>query len=212
MNNYRVTISMPCYLRPQRTIRAIECLCKQDINGWEALVTGDGCPVMADLILSNYFSDIVREANSRGNSLQISNLSKNYGGCGYNATNNNISLASGKYFMFYDNDDVILPDHVQNYLSEIENTDCDFIYFNTFNAAFNGSRISEIREGGIGHSELIILTEYLRKMPPHSPNYGHDWELVKNMLESGAKHKKANSVKETYIIKSVPAKREENID
>lgn len=23
--------------------------------------------------------------------------------------------------MFYDNDDVILPDHVQNYLSEIEN-------------------------------------------------------------------------------------------
>ena len=53
----RLTISMPCFGRPQRTIRAIESICNQTINGWEALVVGDGCSVMQDYIFSNYFSD-----------------------------------------------------------------------------------------------------------------------------------------------------------
>ncbi len=207
----RVTISMPCYGRPQRTLRAIESICNQTVNGWEALITGDGCPIMADLITSNYFSDIIREVNARGNSLCISNLSENKGGCGYNATNYNRNRATGKYFMFVDNDDVVKPNHVENYLSGIEGTDYDFVYFNTFNEAFNGDRISELRYGGIGHNEIIVRTEFLKQMPPHTPEYGHDWELVQNMMKTG-KYAKAEGKPMTYIIKGVPAKREVGID
>ena len=56
----RLSVSMPCYGRPQRTIRAINCIANQSINGWEAFVIGDGCPVMQDFIDSDYFKDIIQ--------------------------------------------------------------------------------------------------------------------------------------------------------
>ena len=55
----RLTLSMASYGRPQRTIRAINSIANQNINGWEALVIGDGCPVMQDFIDSDYFEDLI---------------------------------------------------------------------------------------------------------------------------------------------------------
>ena len=208
----KLTLSMPCYGRPQRTIRAIECIANQTINGWEALVVGDGCEVMKDFIFSNYFSDIVRDTNARGNDLRISNNSENKGGCGYYITNQNIQRAKGEYFMFMSNDDVIKPNHFENYLSGIDNTDNDFVYFNSWVEPYNAPRTAALSFGNIGHSELIVRTEFLRKMPPHYDEYGHDWQLVLNMLNSGAKYHYAGYNERTYIVKSVPNKEELNID
>ena len=69
----RLTLSVPCYLRPQRTIRAINCIANQTANNWEALVIGDGCPVMQDFLDSNYFNDIISDCEKKGNDLYISN-------------------------------------------------------------------------------------------------------------------------------------------
>jgi len=207
----KVTISMPCFGRPQRTIRAIECIANQTINGWEALVVGDGCSVTQDFIFSNYFSDIVRDANARGNDLRISNNSENKGGSGYYITNQNIQRAKGEYFVFYANDDVIMPNHLENYLSEIDGTDYDFIYFDSYVEPYGGIRDTTLRYGGIGHSEIIAKTDFLRTMPPHNAEYGHDWHLIEAMANSG-KNKKAVNKPYTYIVKSVPAKKEEGID
>jgi hypothetical protein len=84
---------------------------------------------MDDFLKSGYFNDIRKDCRSRGNDLYIANNPKNKGGNGYAITNNNIEFAQGKYFMFFANDDVILPNHFENYLSEIENSDYDFVYF-----------------------------------------------------------------------------------
>lgn len=202
---------MPCFGRPQRTIRAVECIANQTINGWEALVVGDGCGVMASFIISNYFSDIVKDAKARGNNLKISNNAENKGGSGYYITNQNIQRAKGEYFVFYANDDVILPNHLENYLSEIDGTDYDFVYFDSYVEPYGGIRESSLRYGGIGHSELITRTDFLKKMPPHNAEYGHDWHLIEAMMNNG-KHKKAVNKPYTFIVKSVPAKREEGID
>lgn len=208
----RITISVPCFARPQRTIRAIECIANQNINGWEALVVGDGCEVMKDFILSNYFSDIVKNANSRGNDLKISNNPENKGGSGYYITNQNIQRAKGKYFVFYANDDVILPNHLENYLSEIEGTVYDFVYFNSYIEPYNSIRDSSLRFGGLGHSEIIIRTDFLRNMPPHNADYGHDWKLIEAMIKNDGKYKKAVNKPYTYIVKSLPIAREIGID
>lgn len=211
MQTFRLTLSVPSYGRPQRTIRAIECIAAQTVNGWQALIGGDGCLVMKKFVESGYFADIIHDCGKRGNLLSISNYDKNMGGYGYAITNNNIKIARGTYFTFFANDDVILPNHFANYLSEIEGTDYDFVYFNTINEAQALIRNSTLTFGGIGHSELIIKTDFLKKMPPHKPEYGHDWHLIKNMLNAGAKYKKSEN-QPTYIVKSVATLREEGID
>lgn len=209
----RLTLSMPSFLRPQRTKRAIECICNQTINGWEALVVGDGCPVMQDFIDSDTFGDMKRDVEKRGNSLLISNLEKNVGGHGYYITNMNIQRAKGKYILFYANDDVILPDHFYNYLSLVEaDESLDFAYYDSWVEPYGGRRHTELKYGQIGHSELIIKTSFAKMMPPHSPNYGHDWRLISDMLDSGAKFKKGESNPVSYIVKSVPFALESGID
>lgn len=208
----RLTLSMPCYLRPQRTIRAIECIANQSINGWEALVTGDGCPIMADYLKSGYFLDIVSDCQNNGNDLIIRNNPINMGGHGYAITNQHIKEAKGTYFMFFANDDVILPNHFDNYLSEIENTKLDFVYFNSWVNCTQKERISQLRYGHIGHSELIIRTRFLKDMPPHEKQYGHDFKLIKDMMTHTHRYKKAESKQQTYWVMGTPKNQENDID
>ena len=207
----RITVSMACYERPQRTIRAIECIAKQNIDGWQALIVGDSCQYMSNYIVSNYFADIVRDCQSRGNLMEISNIFAHSGFWGYAIHNRNRNQAVGKYFMFMDNDDCIKENHFKNYLAGIEGTDYDFVYFNSFIEPENKIRETKPEEGHIGHSELIIRTEFLKQMKPHVSQYGHDWYLVREMLERGGKHCKIES-EYTYIVKGTPAHREQNID
>jgi hypothetical protein len=183
----------------------------QNINNWEALIIGDGCQIMQNFIDSDYFKELQDEMILQGNKLIIENNSVNRGGCGYAITNENIKRATGKYFVFFANDDIILPNHFENYLSEIENTDYDFMYFNSFVKPINASRISELRYGMIGHSELIIKTEFLKTMPLHSPEYGHDWELIKQLITKG-KHKKSTQNIETYHVMSLSDNKETGIE
>ena len=60
-NSKRITLSMPSYGRKKGTIRAIDCILKQDIDNWEALVIGDGCPVIQEFLDSRYYKDIQAE-------------------------------------------------------------------------------------------------------------------------------------------------------
>lgn len=207
----RLTLSMPCFGRPQRTIRAINCIANQNVNGWEALVIGDGCPVMADYLKSGYFNDIRIECFNRGNDLIIDNNPVNQGGHGFAITNHNIEVAQGKYFIFYANDDVILSNHFENYLSQIENTDYDFVCFDSWVEPRNARRVAQLQYGSIGHSELIIRTEFLRQMPTHNEHYGHDWALIQTMMQNG-KYNRADGCPLTYKVMSLPDNREKGID
>ena len=207
----RLTLSMPCFGRPQRTIRAIESIANQTADGWEALVIGDGCPMMVDFIISNYFDDIRRDCANRGNDLYLGNNPVNKGGHGYAITNRNIEIAKGKYFAFFANDDILLPNHFENYLSQIEGTDYDFVYFDSFVAPRNSIRVAQLQYGCIGHSELIVKTEFLQQMPKHNEHYGHDFELIKAMIQNG-KSKKAFGCPPTYHVMSLPDNIEKGID
>jgi hypothetical protein len=207
----RLTVSMPCFGRPQRTIRAINCIANQNINGWEAYVVGDGCPIMQDFIDSEYFDELIEQCSYNGNDLMICNNPTNQGGHGFAITNNNIKIAEGKYFVFYANDDIILPNHFENYLSQIEDTDLDFVYFNSEVKPRNAIRNAELQYGRIGHSELIVRTDFLRQMPLHNEHYGHDWALIQSMMQNG-KHKKAENCPPTYHVMSLSDNREQGID
>lgn len=206
-----VTLSLPCYLRPERTKRALNCIANQTMGGFEVLMVGDNCPVIADIIKSDTLKDLKKFLEKRDIFLRVSNLKKNYGHHGYHITNLNIQNAVGKYFMFYANDDIIKHNHIENYYMEIAMTQNDFMYFDSYVAPTHHIRYSSLQFGCIGHSELIIKTDFLRKMPKHSPKYGHDWHLIEQMIKFG-KHNKAFNSDITYHVMSLPNNPEKNID
>lgn len=194
----RITVSMPCYGRPQRTRRALDSILNQNIDNWEAFLLGDCCPDF-DTVMHESIPKLL-EARSRGNGIIVSNFDKNTGGCGYVQTNYAIQNATGKYFVFMANDDVILNYHFKYYLSQIEDTDYDFVYFNGQVAGKKDLNSRIDKWGKIGHYALIIKTDFLKEIPPHTNIYGHDFDLISNMIRAGAKYRKSTSTLASYKI------------
>jgi glycosyltransferase involved in cell wall biosynthesis len=202
MNDVRITVNLPCYGRPERTKRSIQCILDQDINGWEAFIMGDCCPEFQKLIDSGYLQSIKEEQEKKGNIIHFFNAEVNGGGCGYRLTNHAIQNATGKYFVFFANDDVIDPTHFRNYL-EIENTDLDYMFFDSFIDPIGKSRESRLAPSVIGHSEIILKTELAKQLPEHSAKYGHDWEFINAMAKQG-KGEKSKSTNLSYRVMHVP--------
>ena len=199
MKDVRITISIPCYGRPERTKRSIQCILDQDMNGWEAFIMGDACPYFQELVDSGYLQYIKEEQEKKGNIIHYFNAEVNGGGCGYKLTNHAIQNATGKYLVFYANDDIILPNHFSHYLSEIENTEYDLVYYNSHLAPLNGDRNTILQISCIGHCDLIIKTDVAKKIKPHTEKYVHDWEFIYELSIIG-KHKKAESSQATYKV------------
>lgn len=207
-----VTISLRCYGRPTRTIRAVNSILQQTRGNFELLITGDACPNFQTDTWKYLMDFARRKLEERGCTLKWNNNPEHTGGCGYAILNQHIQDANGWYFMILSNDDVLLPNHVENYYSKIKATFYDWVYFDSWVEPNDAPRNAQLKEGMIGHSELIVKTSYLQKMPPHGPNYGHDWDLVKNLMEKSVLFAKAIGSPQTYIVKSIPGREEQGID
>lgn len=199
MKDIKITIDLPCYGRPERTKRSIQCILDQDINGWEAFIMGDACPHFQKLIDSGYLESIKQEQEAKGNSIHYFNAEVNGGGCGYKLINHALSNAAGKYFVFYANDDVIYPNHFSNYLSEIQYTDYDLVYYNSHLTPFYTDRETIPAPSCMGHCDIIVKTEVARLIPSHSEKYTHDWDFIYEFIKNG-NYKKADSKLATYRV------------
>ena len=199
MSDVRVTISLPCFGRPERTKRSIQCILDQDINGWEAFIMGDACPDFQKLIDSGYLQSIKEEQEKKGNIIHFFNAEVNGGGCGYKLTNYAIENAKGKYLVFFANDDIILSNHLSHYLSEIEGTDHNLVYYNSNLVPLKGNRDTIMQISCIGHCDIIIKTELIRTLKPHTEKYTHDWDFIHEASLIG-NCKKAKSKQATYHV------------
>lgn len=215
---YKISLIVPCYLRPQRTLRALDCILNQDMNGWEAWIVGDGCPNIEKMIDDGDCIPYEKEAYAKGNKIHFVNKRPHKGGWGYHARNFAISTSKGKYIMFMDNDDFIKNNHFSHYYNSIVGTNNDMMYFDTWlnpienRGGINGRlREAKLKFGDIGHHEIIAKSEVLKALPPQTDKWGHDWELVKNMMDSGCKIEKGFG-EPTYLVMSVGELREQNID
>jgi hypothetical protein len=160
---------------------------------------GDACPDFQKLIDSGYLQSIKEEQHKKGNIVHFFNAETNGGGCGYKLTNYALQNAIGKYFVFFANDDIILPNHFRNYLSEIESTDYDMVYYNSHLAPFNGDRETILAPSCVGHCDIIVKTEAAKKITSHSPSYTHDWDFIYE-ISLPQKYKKADSKLATYRV------------
>tara|TARA_R110000868_G_scaffold14426_4_gene67246 strand:+ start:42371 stop:43009 length:639 start_codon:yes stop_codon:yes gene_type:complete len=205
----RITISIACYGRPERTKRSIQCILDQDINGWEAFIMGDACPDFQKLIDSGYLQYIKEEQEKKGNIIHYFNAEVNGGGCGYKLINYAIEHATGKYLVFFANDDIILSNHFRHYLAEIENTEYDLVYYKSTLVPVNSDRETIIQIGCIGHCDVIIKTELAKKIEPHTEKYTHDWDFI-HQIALLKNYKKASSKQATYRVMRLGS--EPNVD
>lgn len=212
MTTPRITVCVPIYGRPQRTARLIECLKNQTINNYELWLIGDGCPQWEIAMQTQEMQDDVKKQRQLGNFWHTVNLPHNYGGFGHHIRNCMKFLASAPYLCFIDNDDVVKNNHLEHYLSKIENTFLDFVYYNTWNNALGILRDTQPTAGLIGHSELCIRTEFFRQVPLQTQQYGHDWQMIEWMLLNSSHHMKGVTNEWTYKVMGTPAKRETDID
>lgn len=211
MSKSKLTICVPCYERPKRTIRALESVLAQDMNGWEAYFVGDGCHKFSNMCDEGVFEEYIKRAEENGNKLIIKNL-EHSGGWGYNVRNYIFKNADSEYTLFLDNDDVLKPNHFSNYYNAILGTGNDFVYLNTWIEPLERPRNAELKFGLIGHHEIIVKTDFLKKMPPQQSHYGHDWTLIENMMRASDLHTKINNTDYTYIVKCLGDFRNDTID
>ena len=207
----RITISVPCFGRPERTRRIIDNILNQNINNWEAFVIGDGCPHFQKMVDSGEVETFIKRAEKNGNKLNCYNLPKNYGFWGYQIATMAFQQATGNFLIFAGNDDTISNDHFEHYLSEIENTNLDLVYYNSFILPQNKIRNSILKLGGVGHSEIIIRTSLLRGMS-QKPIYAADWEIINEIQSKTNKIKKADSKKMTYTVTRIGNLTSDTID
>lgn len=203
MDEYRLTLIVPCYGRPLRTRRMIYNILNQSITNWEAFVIGDGCPLFQKMIDSGEAESFMKKAEENGNKLHCYNLDQNYGYWGGPIFDYCINLSKGKYVIFAGNDDIIELNHFEHYLSEIENTDYDLVYYKSYIDPNDSIRNPSLQIGSVGHSELIIKKSCIGDSK-HDRVYACDWSFLSKLLNKGISTKKAESNKTTYKVMHIP--------
>lgn len=200
MNNYKITIVVPCWKRPLRTMRMLQNIMAQDMTEWEAFFIGDGCADFDKMLHTSEVQDIQKKAAQQGSLLHIFNWHEHLAGWGQHIINYAIDNSRGQFFIFAANDDELLPNHFRHYLSEIEESPMDLVAYKTFVAPNNEMRAPQFRACEIGHSEIILRTSVLKGLPKVPPSGTHDWSLIDEMIRASQKYKQALSQSWTYKV------------
>jgi len=211
-SNFRITVCVPVFGRPERTKRLIRLIEKQTISNFEVILVGDNCPQFEEYLQSDEWHEVVQSQLALGNEWHGVNFPNHYGGWGYAARNWMAYVAQGEYLVFVDNDDWVYHNHLEHYLSEIENTDLDFVFYNSYMYMSDKELNVQLQASKIGHSDIIIRTAFFRTLSPQDNNYGQDWRMIQQMMRKTRFYKKAKSKMYTYVIRSSDHGREQGID
>jgi glycosyltransferase involved in cell wall biosynthesis len=200
-----LAIIMPCWLRPQRTARAIRSVVAQTRGDWRLYVIGDACPLLPEVI-TEFLGDprIVFE-----------NMPTHEGRYGTQCLNRGLALASEPWVCFLGNDDYLDPRHVETRLGAADrHRDCNGFHFDAaikwpFGTAI---RPSGMWHGSTGGSEVMVPTHLARVVGFQSGDYGHDWTFIEAMTAQGVQWKHIDAPP-TYIVTHLPGNlREHDID
>jgi glycosyltransferase involved in cell wall biosynthesis len=194
----KLSVVLPSWGRYDLTLRMLNSISLQTFEDYELFFLGDACQIFEKIILSEdfkYFKKIFK------NRIIVKNFLK-HDGTSAQAINYAMKNCTGEYFLFLSNDDVIFPNHFENYYSSSKEFNCDISVFKTYVDYGNGTlitRIPELYPSKIGHSELCVKRSVIKALPEHSRAYGHDWEFISNALNNGFVPNFQNNIP-TYIV------------
>jgi|688.fasta_scaffold38348_9 glycosyltransferase involved in cell wall biosynthesis len=196
----KLTVTLPSWGRENLTKRMLNCICMQTFSDFEIFFLGDNCQAFDKILKS---ADFMYFQKVLGNRLNFFNF-KDRDGTSSQAINYSMQKGSGDWFLFLSNDDMILNNHFENYVTISENKQTDICLFNSFVDYGNGilkTRTAKVELEKCGHSELCVSKKTYKNAPLHSRNYGHDFEFLINCINMGFSYSLANN-NPTYIVNS----------
>jgi len=193
---------LPCWGRPQRTRRMIECVLSQTRKDFEVFVVGDGCPHFQQMVDSGEAKAYQSRAEEQGSILHIWNQTPHQGGWGQHIIDLAIDRSQGKFFLFLANDDIIDADHFEHYLKDMEHSPFDMVCYKTL-VLEKFIRYPQLKVCHIGHSEIIIKNEFLKRMPKVGASGTHDWSLIEQIILHHGKIKMSLSERTTYHVRQL---------
>ena len=199
---YKITVALPCWGRPFWAKVQIYSITHQTMDGWEAFIIGDGCPLFEKFILKD--RDIltwIEESRDRGNRIVFENQ-RHLGGFGYGVMNRAREECNSEYFIFANDDDFLYPSHFENYYQSIVGRDLDLVLKTTI-LPNREIRIPEARHGGVGHSEMLVRSSFLKKAIPHNDNYNSDWQVLFSLLSQEPRWYIDGSGDATYWVRYI---------
>lgn len=116
MNNFKISIVVPVYNSEKKIRKCIDSILSQSFTDYELILLNDGS--------TDYTLSILEEYEKEYNSIKV--IDKLNEGIA-KTRNLGISIATGKYIVFLDNDDFIDSDYLQILYDEIENTGNDIV-------------------------------------------------------------------------------------
>lgn len=144
----KVSVIIPVYNGEKYLDRCITSFLKQTYDNIEIILINDGSTDKSQDILNSY--------KKYNNIIVIQQ--KNIGVA--NTRNFGISIASGKYIMFADDDDYVLEDYVETYVKEIQKNDYDLVIGGYQRKNDRGKNISRRRLKNTYWSRYIIMAPW----------------------------------------------------
>lgn len=114
-----VSIVLPTYNRAQFLPAAFESICNQTHADWELIVVDDGSTDDTQHVIAKLSMNMKQSVRYVSQSNQGS----------YAARNTGLDLARGKHIAFFDSDDLWLPHHLKDCISQLDaNADVDWVW------------------------------------------------------------------------------------
>jgi glycosyltransferase involved in cell wall biosynthesis len=208
------SVIIPCYNQAELLSEALDSLISQEFTLWEAIVVNDGSPDNTNEIANRYANKDKR----------IRLFIKENGGLS-SARNAGIKIAKGKWLLFLDADDSLLPDLFEILSNEVNNLSLETIlHFGYQYISESGARIfhkiypkkydfliPNVLKNNIGpcHS-LIIQSEFASLIGEFDETLksAEDWDFWIRAAKSGGEIKTINQILVNYRIQDYSMSRQ----
>lgn len=197
MNNPTISIIIPCYNSEKFLAETLECLLKQTIENWEAIIVNDGSEDNSSAIAHEYAAK-----DKRFKVIDQENAGVSA------ARNNGIKEAQGKYILPLDADDLIDPTYTEKAVAYLESHPdtklvyCEAVYFGDRNEKWDLSPYSydDIIWGNMIFCSAVYRKKDFYDTPGYNPQMkggNEDWDFWLTFLK---KDDKAYRIPETLFF------------
>ena len=182
--------------------RAVNSFTMQTHQDKELIIVSDGCTITAEQVNKHY-------RNREDIKLIILDKKPLFSG---EVRNVGCFVATGKAIAYLDTDDMLGKKHLEAISNELKNNPTvDWVYFDDiilwrFNPTTNEIMVSAVRESKLDSGTIGTSSIAHRRLPEFNwlrcDGYGHDWEFIKRMINSGKQYIKISGCE--YYVCHIP--------
>lgn len=146
----KISVIIPCYNCEKFIAETLDCLLAQSLKEVQIIVVNDGSKDNSGAIIDEY-------AKNNPNILPVHQENAGVSA----ARNNGFALATGKYTMFLDGDDLLGENSLENIYNGLEKANADLAIFRVMRFGFGGEEFNPIVDKLAADSEISCLDKRL---------------------------------------------------